>query len=47
MYEDASYLQVTGSKAVRFGQNIGNAAWTIYNTGGRVWRLPRLSLSSW
>jgi len=34
MYEDASYLQVTGSKAVRFGQNIGNAAWTIYNTGG-------------
>ncbi len=34
IYEDASYLQVTGSKAVRFGQNIGNAAWTIYNTGG-------------
>lgn len=34
MYEDASYLQVAGSKAVRFGQNIGNAAWTVYNTGG-------------
>ena len=34
MYEDASYLQVTGSKAVRFGQNIGNANWTVYNTGG-------------
>ena len=34
IYEDASYLQVTGAKAVRFGQNIGNAAWTIYNTGG-------------
>ena len=34
MYEDASYLQVTGSKAVRFGQNIGNANWTIYNAGG-------------
>ena len=34
IYEDASYLQVTGSKAVRFGQNIGNAAWTIYNAGG-------------
>jgi hypothetical protein len=34
MYEDASYLQVTGSKAVRFGQNIGNANWTVYNAGG-------------
>ena len=34
MYEDASYLQVTGSKAVRFGQNIGNSNWTVYNTGG-------------
>ena len=34
MYEDASYLQVTGSKAVRFSQNIGNANWTVYNTGG-------------
>ena len=34
MYEDASYLQVTGSKAVKFNQNIGNAAWTIYNAGG-------------
>lgn len=34
MYEDASYLQVTGSKAVRFGQNIGNANWTVFNTGG-------------
>ena len=34
IYEDASYLQVTGSKAVRFGQNIGNANWTVYNTGG-------------
>ncbi len=34
MYEDASYLQVAGSKAVRFGQNIGNANWTVYNTGG-------------
>ena len=34
MHEDASYLQVTGAKPVRFGQNIGNAAWTIYNTGG-------------
>ncbi len=34
VYEDASYLQVTGSKAVRFGQNIGNANWTVYNTGG-------------
>ena len=34
MYEDASYLQVTGAKPVRFGQNIGNAAWTIYNAGG-------------
>ena len=34
MYEDASYLQVTGSKAVRFGQNIGNANWTVFNAGG-------------
>jgi hypothetical protein len=34
MYEDASYLQVTGSKPVRFGQNIGNANWTVYNAGG-------------
>lgn len=34
MYEDAFYLQVTGSKPVRFGQNIGNANWTIYNAGG-------------
>ena len=34
IYEDASYLQVTGSKAVRFGQNIGNANWTVYNAGG-------------
>ena len=34
MYEDASYLQVTGSKAVRFSQNIGNANWTVYNAGG-------------
>ena len=25
---------MTGSKAVRFGQNIGNANWTVYNTGG-------------
>jgi hypothetical protein len=32
--EDATYLQFAGSKAVRFAQNIGNAAWTIYNTGG-------------
>jgi hypothetical protein len=24
---------VTGSKAVRFSQNIGNAAWTINSTG--------------
>ena len=31
MYEDASYLQVAGSKAVRFAQNIGNANWTVYN----------------
>ena len=35
MYEDASYLQVTGSKAVRFGQNIGNANWTVYNAAAR------------
>ncbi len=34
MYEDATYLQVAGSKAVKFNQNIGNAAWTIYNAGG-------------
>ena len=34
MYEDASYLQVTGAKAVRFGQNIGNANWTVFNAGG-------------
>lgn len=34
MYEDASYLYVTGSKAVRFAQNIGNANWTVYNAGG-------------
>ena len=34
MYEDASYLQVTGSKAVRFGQNIGDANWTVFNAGG-------------
>jgi hypothetical protein len=34
IYEDASYLQVTGAKAVRFGQNIGNANWTVYNAGG-------------
>lgn len=34
IYEDASYLQVTGSKAVRFSQNIGNANWTVYNAGG-------------
>lgn len=34
MYEDATYLQVTGSKPVRFGQNIGNANWTVYNAGG-------------
>jgi hypothetical protein len=34
MYEDASYLQVTGSKAVKFNQNIGNANWTVYNAGG-------------
>ena len=34
MHEDASYLQVTGAKPVRFGQNIGNANWTIYNAGG-------------
>lgn len=32
--EDATYLQVAGSKPVRFGQNIGNANWTVYNTGG-------------
>jgi hypothetical protein len=32
--EDASYLQFAGSKAIRFAQNIGNAAWTVYNTGG-------------
>jgi hypothetical protein len=31
--EDATYLQFTGSKAIRFGQNIGNANWTVYNTG--------------
>jgi len=34
MYEDASYLQVAGSKAVRFAQNIGNANWTVFNAGG-------------
>jgi hypothetical protein len=34
MYEDASYLQVAGSKAVKFNQNIGNANWTVYNAGG-------------
>ena len=34
MYEDASYLQVAGSKAVKFSQNIGNANWTVYNAGG-------------
>jgi len=33
IYEDASYLQVTGSKAVIFNQNIGNANWIIYNSG--------------
>lgn len=32
--EDATYLQVAGSKAVRFSQNIGNANWTLYNAGG-------------
>lgn len=32
--EDASYLQFAGSKAIRFSQNIGNAAWTVYSTGG-------------
>lgn len=32
--EDATYLQVAGSKAVRFAQNIGNANWTLYNAGG-------------
>jgi len=32
--EDATYLQFAGSKAIRFGQNIGNANWTVYNTGG-------------
>lgn len=34
LYEDATYLQVAGSKPLRFGQNIGNANWTIYNAGG-------------
>ena len=32
--EDATYLQFAGSKAIRFAQNIGNANWTVYNTGG-------------
>ena len=34
LYEDASYLQVAGSKPVRFGQNIGGANWTVYSAGG-------------
>jgi hypothetical protein len=34
MYEDASYLYVTGARPVRFAQNIGNANWTVYNAGG-------------
>ena len=34
LYEDATYLQVAGSKPIRFGQNIGNANWTVYNAGG-------------
>ena len=32
--EDATYLQVAGSKPLRFAQNIGNANWTLYNAGG-------------
>ena len=34
LYEDATYLRVAGSKAVRFAQNIGNANWTVYDAGG-------------
>lgn len=34
IYEDSTYLLVMGSKPVRFGQNIGNLNWTIFNTGG-------------
>ena len=34
LYEDATYLQVAGSKPVRFSQNIGGANWTVYSAGG-------------
>jgi hypothetical protein len=38
MYEDATYLRLTGSKPLLLAQNIGNANWTIYNAGGAEFR---------
>lgn len=38
IYEDATYLRLTGSKALLTAQNIGNANWTIYNAGGAEFR---------
>ena len=38
LYEDATYLRLTGSKALLLAQNIGNANWTIYNAGGAEFR---------